>query len=270
MRPFLVLAGALVLPALAGCGGSSDPLHTVRSAATSTLALSAQSTLTLTDSRLFGELPTIVGRGEFSFPKGLGYEALKIPATGRRAAGTAYLVYLPKQLWIRPVSNAALPAGHLWVTTKLATAPAPLALVAQAMNPQLLLEEIASGAVAALSSGHPVVAHVPYTEYVVSVDVARALGATSNTDALRLAMQQQVAALRAVGAGARVRVVARVDGAGRLAQLQCSFAGSKLGAVRIELWKFGSVIPLSLPLAAETMDIAPLHGAVSTARLFTG
>ena len=261
MRALSIVAAVLVL---AGCGGNGDPLHAVRKAAQTTLGLTAQSTLTLTDSRLFGATPTIVGRGEFSFPKGLGYQALQL------RAGTAYLVYLPKRLWIRPVSNAALPAGHLWVTTNFTSAPPRLALVAEAMNPHLLLEEIARGAVAASTAGHPVVAHVPFTEYVVSVDVERALRVTSQTDTLRMAMEQQLAELRAVGAGARVRVVARVDGAGRLAHLQGSFAGSKLGAVQIELWKFGSAIPLSLPLAHETMDIAPLHGAVSTARLFTG
>jgi hypothetical protein len=279
---FSILAAGLVLLAFAGCGRSADPLHAVRSAATNTLALTAQSTLTLTGPRLLGEDPTIVGRGEFSFPKGLGYEALQVPARGRRAPGTVYLVFLPTKLWIRPVSPTALPVGDLWVSTKLsdlraaASTPPSLALVAEGTNPQLLLEEIATGAVAASSSGHRVVDHVPFAEYVVSVDLTRAIEATSKTGVLRIAMQQQLAALRAVGgprAGSRVRIVARVDGAGRLAQLRFSLPGSKLGAIQIALWKFGSTIPLSLPLASQTVDIASLrlsHGALTTARMFTG
>ena len=144
------------------------------------------------------------------------------------------------------------------------------------MNPQLLLEEIATGAVAASSSGHRVVDHVPFTEYVVSVDLARALAASAATGALRAAMQQELSALRAgrgTHAGSRVRIVARVDGAGRVGELQASLPGSKLGTVQIALRTFGSTIPLSLPLPSETVDIASLrraHGAATARWVFTG
>ena len=111
----LAVLGALV--ALAGCGGSSSPLHAVRTAATNTLALTTQSTLTSTGARLFGgNAGTILGRAQYSFPKGLGYEALQVPAGGRRAAGTAYVVFMPQQLWSKPVVSSALPKGHLWIT----------------------------------------------------------------------------------------------------------------------------------------------------------
>jgi hypothetical protein len=282
--PVSILAATFALLALAGCGGSANPLRAVRSAARNTLSLTAQSTMTLTDARLFGATTpsTIVGRAEFSFPKGLGYEAIQVPALGRRASGTAYLVFLPHQLWSKPVVNTSLPEGRLWISAKFtdsrsagSTTP-PLALVLESMNPQLLLEEIATGAVAASSSGHRVIDHVPFTEYVVSVDLARALAAAGKSKALRTAMQQELSALRA-GQGARagslVRIVARVDGVGRLAQLQASLPGSKLGSVQIALWKFGSTIPLSLPLASETADIASLgrpHGAATARWVFTG
>jgi hypothetical protein len=269
--------------ASAGCGGSANPLHAVRSAATNTLSLTAQSTLTLTDARLFGGTPgTIVGRAEFSFPKGLGYQALQVPALGRRAPGTAYFVFLPKRLWSKPVVNGALPKGHLWISAKFSdsrsagsTTPS-VALALEGMNPQLLLEEVATGAVAASSSGHRVINHVPFTEYVVSVDLARALAAAGKTGAVRTAMQQELAALRAsrgTDAGSLVRIVVGVDGAGRLAQLRASLPGTKLGTVQIGLWKFGSTIPLSLPLASETVDIASLrrsHGASTARWMFTG
>lgn len=281
--PVSIVAATFALAALAGCGGSTNPLHTVRSAATNTLSLTAQSTLTLTGAQLFGGTPgTIIGRAEFSFPKGLGYQALQVPALGGRAAGTAYLVFLPQQLWSKPVVNSALPEGHLWISAKFtgsrsagSTTPS-LALTLESMNPQLLLEEIATGAVAASSSGHRVVDHVPFTEYVVSVDLARALAAAGKTGALRTAMQQELSALRAsrgTDAGSLVRIVARVDGVGHLAQLQASLPGSKLGTVQIALWKFGSIIPLSLPLASQTVDIASLprsQGAAGTRWVFTG
>jgi hypothetical protein len=280
-QPLSILAALVALVALAGCGGSAHPLQDVQSAARNTLSLTAQSTLTLPDARLFGGTPgTIVGRGEFSFPRGLGYQALQLPALGRRASGTAYLVFLPQQLWSKPVVHSALPEGHLWISATFHARPAgsttpSLALASESMNPQLLLDEIATGAVAASSSGHPAIDHVPYSEYVVTVDLARALAA-AKTGALRSALQQELSALRAsrgAHAGSRVRIVARVDGQGRLAQLEGSLPGSKLGTVQISLWKFGSTIPLSLPLASETVDIASLrrsHGAATARWVFTG
>ena len=87
---------------------------------------------------------------------------------------------------------------------------------------------------------------------------------------------KQLSALRAgrgTDAGSLVRIVAGVDGAGRLAQLQASLPGSKLGTVQIGLWKFGSTIPLSLPLTSQTVDIASLrrsHGAATAPWVFTG
>ena len=140
------------------------------------------------------------------------------------------------------------------------------------MNPQLLLKEIATGAVAASSSGHRVVNHVPYTEYIVSVDLQRALAAAGKTGALRIAMQQELSALPA-GRGSLIRVVARIDGNGRLAQLQASPPGANLGTVQITLWRFGTTIPLSLPLTTQTADIASLrrsHKTGTAAWVFTG
>jgi len=275
--PFSIFAAVLALVALAACGGSDDPLHAVRSAAKKTLSQTAQSTLTLTGARLFDGTPeTILGRGQFSFSKGLGYEALQVPARGRRASGTAYLVFLPQRLWSKPVVNTALPVGDLWISANFtgsrssgSTTPS-LALVLESLNPQLLLEEIATGAVAARSSGHLVINHVPFTRYVVSVDLQRALEAAT-TGAIRAAIQQQLTALR--GQGTLVRIVAGVDGAGRLAQLRSSVPGSKLGTVQIGLWTFGSTIPLSLPLSSQTVDVAALrrsHGTVTPAWVFTG
>jgi hypothetical protein len=281
--PLSILAALSALVALAGCGGSTNPLHAVRTAAANTLSLTTQSTLTLTGAQLFGGNPgTILGRAQYSFPKGLGYEALQVPALGRRASGTAYLVFLPQQLWSKPVVSSALPEGHLWITAAFtgsrsaSSTTRSFALALESMNPQLLLEEIATGAVAASSAGHGVTNHVPYTEYVVSVDLARSLATSTETGALRAAMQQELSALRAgrgANAGSRVRIVVRVDGAGRVMELQASLPGSKLGTVRIALRTFGSTIPLSLPLASETVDIASLrrsHGAATARWVFTG
>lgn len=277
-----ICAAVILLAALAGCGGSSDPLHTVRSAAARTLSQTAQSTLTLNGARLFGGSPgTIVGRAEFSFPKGLGYQALQIPALDQQPSGTAYLVYLPTRLWVQPAVKTALPKGNLWISAPFGNSRSAgsltpsLALVLEGLNPQLLLEEIVGGAVSASSSGGRVINHVPFNEYVVSVDLERALAATRTNGALRLAMRQELSALRvAQGAGKPlVRIVARVDGTGRLAQLETSLPGSRLGTVQFSLWKFGSTIPLSLPLASQTVELASLtrsYGPVQAPWVLTG
>jgi hypothetical protein len=275
---FTIVVTAVTL-ALAGCGGSTNPLHAVQSSATKTLTLTAQSTLTLDGARLFGATPaTIQGRAQYSFRRGLGYEALHVPAPGGRAPGTAYLVFLPRQIWSKPVSSSALPKGRLWISATFGAARSAgsaipsLALTLEGMNPQLLLQEIAKGAVAATSSGHRVVNHLPFSDYVVSVDLARALAATP-AGALRTAMQQELAALRAAHAGSKVKIVAGVDGGGRITQLQASVPGSKLGTVQISLLKFGSTVPLSLPLRPETVDIASLprsHGVPTGRSVLTG
>jgi hypothetical protein len=277
---FAILAAVLALPAFAGCGGSGDPLHTARKAAKTTLGLTAQTTMSFQGSTLFGGRPgTIVGRAQFSFPRGLGYAAIDVPALGPRAAGRAYLVYLPTRLWAKPVVSTELPQGDLWVSARFTgphsggSATPPIALVLESMNPQLLLEEIASGAVAARSSGHRVVDHVPFAEYVVSVDLVQALKTYDKAGALRTGMQQQLAALRANRGTSLVRIVVGVDGTGRIAQLDSSPVGAKLGRVHIALWRFGSPIPLSLPLTSETVDVPSLqrsHGAVTPAWMLLG
>jgi hypothetical protein len=279
--PLSILAAGCALVALAGCGGSANPLHTVRGAATKTLSLTAQSTLTSTGARLFGGTPgTIPVRAQYAFRRGLGYAALQVPGPSGQPAGTAYLVFLPQQLWTKPVVTRALPKGHLWISATFTDAPAgprppSLALALESMNPQLLLEEIVTGAVAATSSGQRVVNHVPFSEYVVSVDLARAIAATK-AGALRTAMQQELSALRAnrgSAAGSRVQIVAGVDGAGRITELQASVPGTTLGTVQIALVKFGSTIPLSLPLPSETVDVASLarsHGSATAAWVLTG
>jgi hypothetical protein len=280
--PLSILAAVCALVALAGCGGSANSLHTVRSAATKTLGLTAQSTLTVTGAQLFGGTPgPILGRAQYSFPRGLGYEALQVPALGPRASGMAYLVFLPQQLWSKPVVSSGLPEGHLWISATFtdvrpaAPRPPALALALESLNPQLLLEEIATGAVAASSSGQRVVYHLPFAEYVVSVDLARAIAA-AKAGALRTAMQEELSALRAdrgTHTGSLVRIMAGVDGAGRIVHLQASLPGSKLGTVQIALVKFGSTIPLSLPLPSETEDITSLrraHGAATARWVFTG
>ena len=288
MRRQLVLSivvAVLVAVFIGGCGGSGDPLRAVLGAARSTLSQSAESDLTLHRARLFGGAPSaVVGRAEFAFRSGLGYEALDVPVRGQRAAGTAYLDFLPTKVYVDPVVRSALPAGRIWLSATFAGpgsvgARFPLlAEVLEGLNPQLLLEEIVWGAAAASALGERVIAHVPFTEYIVSIDLKRALAAARGplAGAMRSAVRDELSALLA-GHGARgsssVRVEVWVDGPGRVARLQASLPGSKLGTVLMVLSNYGVTIPVSLPLESQVVDIASLSrvtGADAASWVFTG
>ena len=218
--------------------GSTDPLQAVRAAATNTLALTAESTLQADGRRPFGETSTVVGRGEFSFPKGLGYEGLQLSSHGW-GGRHAYLVFLPARVWIRPVSSAALPEGDLWISTRLTDAqsggaqPQALALVLEGTNPEPLLEEIATGAAAASASGQQRRRSRAVHRVRRLCRPGASVDATSKGP-LRIAMRQQLAALRAAGLGSRIQIAVSVDGAERLAQLE-PLPGSQLGTTQIEL-----------------------------------
>jgi hypothetical protein len=277
-----VLAGVAVV--LAGCGGSSDPLRAVLGAATTTLSQSADANVTLSDASLFGGTSrSVVGRAAFVFPTGLGYEAIQVPKLRGRASGTAYLAYLGRRVWVEPLVQTALPQGRLWISTTFSRSGSlearfpTLALVLEGLNPELLLEEIIWGAVAASSLGQRVVAHVPFTEYSVTVDLRRAISRATGPTAVALssAMREELAALRSSRArrgSSAVAIAIWVDGPGRLVQLQASLPGSGLGTVLMALSNVGTAIATNLPTASMSADIALLRpaGIPSASWLFTG
>ncbi len=259
--------------ALAGCGGRGAALPAVVGAAKTTLGQAATSTASFPRSRLFGPVSrAVVARGLFDFPRGLGYEAIRLDMLKRQPPRTDYLDFLPGRLYLRPQLDrgSVLPPGKNWVSIALtgsaSGAGAGFAGQAEALSPQLPLDLIARGAVAATPGKERVIDHVPYTEYVVSVSPARALSRASGTSAgaISAALADELAALRSSRGSRRpptfpIRVW--VDGTGHIARLQAALPGSGLGPGTTLLSVFGKQVPTALPPAGEVIDLASWKGA---------
>lgn len=258
LSPFL-LAGGVSL-ALAGCGASPSALQSVGAAARTTLAQGIELTLTLHGASLSGTpAGTVLGAAAFALPRGEGLEAVDLPAGAGGSAPRAHLVFLPDGVEVAPALTALLPPGRSWIDAPLAgpgAVPVPgLAALLEGLNPQLLLDEVAWGAVSASALGQQVIAHVPYSRYRVVVDLAKALTGARGpaADAMRAALRDELAA-----GAARVELTVWVDGPGRLARLQAPVPGSGLGTVEMVLSNFGATVPLSLPLGSELVELAAL------------
>ena len=266
--PALAVAAAAIF-ALEGCGGNRDATSEVTAATARTLSQTAGSSLTLEGAPLFGatEKP-VLARAGFLFERGIGFEAMDIPDVDRHQGGRVYLVFLPRAVYIRPSPAAAatLPPGKSWVVAPLSrsvdTVFPRLVEQVEGLNPQLLLDEIAWGAETVSAEGHEVVDHVPFARYNVTVSLDRALaGATGpGAEAMQLAIEDQLEALKSSrpGGPATVAVKVWVDGPGRVARLQAVLPGSGLGTVGFVLSGFGSTIRSSLPSASELVAITSL------------
>ena len=223
LSPFL-LAGGVSL-ALAGCGASPSALQSVGAAARTTLAQGIELTLTLHGASLSGTpAGTVLGAAAFALPRGEGLEAVDLPAGAGGSAPRAHLVFLPDGVEVAPALTALLPPGRSWIDAPLAgpgAVPVPgLAALLEGLNPQLLLDEVAWGAVSASALGQQVIAHVPYSRYRVVVDLAKALTGARGpaADAMRAALRDELAAgaarVRTHGLGRRPRPPRPPAGAG--------------------------------------------------------
>lgn len=204
------------------------------------------------------------------FDTGLGYERVDLRGVDQRPL-REFLVFLPAKLYFAPspAARTVLPAGKFWMSAALTgsravgTRFAHLVGQVEGLNPQLLLDEIAWGAVAASFVGERVINHVPVSEYTVSVSLTRALSAASGPEAraMSVAIKEQLAALRSspsARASSSVLITVWVDGPGHVAQMQAVVPGSGLGTVSTTLSNVGEKISISLPLPAQVVDITLL------------
>jgi len=265
----LAVLGVVLTAALTGCGGKSDAKTALVSAARATLGETALTTTTLAGSSLFGSVRgPVVAPGEFAFPGGVGYEALHLDRLVGQLPRTDFLLFLPTALYLEPhpARGSVLPAGKLWLHASFtgngdprAAPPPGFAGEAEALNPALPLSELVWGTKTVTPGRRRVLDHVPYTEYVATVDLERALAAASGktAPALRAAIQDQIAALRSSrGAGARtIQIRAWVDGPGHVTRLQTSPPGARLGTATTMLGNFGVKVPTSVPAASEVLPV---------------
>ena len=118
-----IAAVAMVALPLAGCGASAKPLGSVRAAARLTLSQNMEGIISPRGGTVFpANSGPLRAHAAFALPGGLGYEALDVPALGRRPSGPTYLDFFPAQLDIAPLDHAALPAGRLWVALRFGRA----------------------------------------------------------------------------------------------------------------------------------------------------
>jgi hypothetical protein len=249
--PFVALVA--ITFALAGCGGgSSDALHAVATATKATMSQTLVSDLTLHGAKLLGTVrETVVGRGAFAFDTGIGYERIDLPGEAVQGVGPReYLDLLPTKLYFERATatgSVVLYNGKGWVAPAIAGPVSVDALVprfvlqVQALSPQLLLDELEWGAVAATHIGSPVVNHVPQAKYRVSVDLKQALAKA--TGVTQTAIKDELAA----NGSSTVSMLVWVDGPGHIVDLQQAVPGAGLGTVSMALSNFGVKIPGSLP-----------------------
>jgi hypothetical protein len=218
------------------------------------------SDLTLRSVKLLGAVrSTVIGRGAFAFDTGAGYERIDLP--GARVKGTGpreYLDLLPAQFYFAraTASGSLLPFDNgTWMAPALAGSAsvesiAPrFVLQAEALSPQLLLDELAWGATAATHTATPVVNHVPQAEYRVSVNLKQAESKASG------ATEAAIADELSANGSATVSITVWVNGPGQIVKLQATVPGSGLGTVEMELSNFGVKIAASLPTEGMLLRI---------------
>jgi hypothetical protein len=264
----VVLLG-LVAAVLGGCGGTSNPEQAVTKAAKTTLGDTAATMVTLTDPTLFGKVHGPVSApGVFGFPTGLGYEAVHLDNLVGRQAQTDYLFFLGNDVYLEPhpAKGSVLPNGKLWLHASLAEpenpttgAPPGFAGEAMALSPALALSELEWGAKTVSPGKRVVVDHVPYTEYLVTVDLEQALAGVSGSSApaLRAAIRDQLAALRASrGPGAHtIEITTLLDGPGHVVRLETTPPGAGLGTTTTQLGNFGTPLGTDEPPASDVIGI---------------
>jgi hypothetical protein len=252
--------------------GSSAALVQVIAAVRRTVAGSARVAAKLLGATAFGSAraPVFV-YGAFDFRSALGHETIDLPEVKHQEPGTERVIFLPTQVFLQPktAKGPALPKRKLWTAATLTGSDSVRTNFPQfveqveGVNPTLLLEEIAWGATAARALGPYTILGVPTHEFEVTVDLSRALSASSgpNGPALSLAIQE---ALTAQGSGASsataptVSILVWVDDAGRVAQVQASTPGAGAGTAEMTLSSYGTTLHLTAPPASQVVDLTAL------------
>jgi hypothetical protein len=258
---------------LVGCGGSSDPLTSVSAAVHTSLTHTFVGGVTMIGAEALGAKPKqrLLATGVFDVGRGLGYERVDLPGPldQNKVPPRDFLVFLRTKILLTPAAKRALPDGKSVISVPLtgpeAASAASTRFVAQAMglNPVLLLDEIAAGGTAAAKTSSEVVAHVPFVNYRVTVDLRRALRRLRGpfARAERVAVRQELAAL---GPGRSVvHVAVRTDGAGFVRLLQATIPGSKLGTLSLDLHGYGATFKASYPEGAQLVPLSSLIGTAA-------
>lgn len=254
-------------PTWTSASPTAGALKAVHDAAATTARSSASIAVELDPGALFGVAQAPVsGSGDFDFGATQGRIQL------REASGTETVIFVPQALFVREPSSGGggvLPAGKTWISAGLTERPAPGSSIpqfvdqAEAVNADLVLHEVAWGAVTAAPLGTARVGGAPAQGYAVTVDLRQAAGNATGpaAPAFSQAAGYQMASLVAAPAGsARMHVVVWVGPGGRVVRLQSSPPGSGVGSVKVTLSGFGVAVRVAPPRPPVTVDIASLSG----------
>lgn len=267
---------------LAGCGSGGAPPGTgipstasrpltptailVRSAADKTLATSAKLLIDLRGAHDFGSSRApVASLGQFDFSRARGEEKIDLGEVGRAEPGNEQAMFLDGRVYLQPRSptGAVLPKGKQWELAVLSGSDAvstnfpSFVLQAEAINPQFLLSELATGTVAATQGSSATVGNQRATRYQATIDLTSSLQAmtSSATAAFAQAVRTELAA---DSTGLPVTIDLAIDGAGRVVEMRTSPPGADEGVARMRMCCFGVAVDLAAPSPESVIDIGSL------------
>jgi hypothetical protein len=244
---------------------STDSLGSVTGAAKTSLGHTFIGSVTLAGADALGAKPsqTLTAKGLFDAKRGVAFERVDLPGPldRNKVPPRDGLIFVPGKLYLAPAAQERLPRGRSEIIVPLAaSASARFVTQAMALNPVLLLDEIVAGGTSAEKTGSEVIVHVPYTDYLVTVDLRRALGRLDGLSARaeRVAIRRELAAL---GGRRTVQIAVRTDGAGFVRLLHTTVPGANLGRLTFDLHAYGIGYTPNYPTPAQTVTLASLAGA---------
>ena len=262
---------AVVAFALAGCGATGNPGDRVAGAAKKTLGLHwVRYNLTFERPRLFDPSIRIVGgRAAYNLDARLGYAFLDLQKQGG-SSQTLWFDLTPTSLLVdpEPPPDGVLPPGLVWISAPLAGAET-LAAQAEALGPELPLDEVVWGAQSVTHVGTTVEGHIPTDEYRVTVDLRKAQAAAerAHLDAIAAAIGSELHA----SASPRLSLRVWVNGPGYVSRIDQVVPGATLGTVSLAFTNFRLRYTGTLPPSAQTVPLAGLStGGRSLWALATG
>jgi hypothetical protein len=254
-----------------GLTAAEGGANVIRAAARTTLAGTAGVRYTLEGANTFGSTSApVLGSGRLDFRSGAGAETIDLSEVGHQEPGNEGVVFEPGEVYLQPKSSgtAVLPKGKTWMSATLAGSESvstnfpSFVLQVEAVNPQLLLEQLAHGAVSAVPAGVQIVEGLPTKAYDVTVSLTDALSGVDGPAApvLGQAIQSELAASSAGGDARGPQAFVRVwlDSEGHVVRLRANPPGAGVGTATMTMCCFGSVVQVSRPSPAQVIDITAL------------
>ncbi len=238
---------------------SALALHTVQTAATRTLGLSADVSLDFAGA----SSKAILGGGSFSFASASGRAQIHQPA------GVETVVFQPSIVFDHPPPQnlVGLPHGITWIAAEPAERiPNPtsfdqFALQIEGKNPDFLLTQVAWGAAAAAPLGTTEIGGSSAEGYLVTVDLATAASSASGvgSGALVSALGDEEHALGGSRTAPPDQTISIwIDAEGRVVRLEASPPGSGIGTTIMTMTAFGAHVDATKPPKNETADLGSL------------